>query len=122
MKLTLAELSYKVYAYQFDMKYFAKTIRDKGYEDDDIKEILKEAQKLYKHYLNALDKETEIEQYNELSEAHKLAESILHDMKSLSCQDDFIHEKTDLLVETFSIKENTDIFMKKLLKNKEDLA
>jgi hypothetical protein len=119
MKLTLPELSYKVYAYQFDMKYFAKTIRDKGYEDDDIKELLAEAKKLYAYYLNALDKKDHIEQYNELTEAYKLAESILHDMKNLACQDEFIHEKTDLLVETFSIKENTDVFLKQLLKNKE---
>lgn len=118
MKTTLSELSYKTYVYLFDLKYFAKAVKDDGYEEKDILNIVKDAQVLYKYLLDAGLQKTEIDQYNILSEAFKLSENILNDLKLICCTDKFISEKTDLIVETFAIKEKTEVIMNQILKNK----
>ena len=118
MELTLSSLSYKSYVYLFDLKYFAKSIKDAGYDEKEIKNIVKDGETLYKHMLNAGSQKAEIDQYNILSEAFKLSESILNDLKVICCTDNFINEKTDLVVETFAIKEKTEALMNQILKNK----
>lgn len=119
MKPKLSELSYKTYVYLFDLRYFAKTIRDAGYEENDIKNILTDTEKLYKIYLSAIEQKTQLEQYNVLSEAFKLAEQLLSDLKSVCCVEHYINEKTDLIVEIFSIKEKTEVILNMILKNKD---
>ncbi|MCD4792972.1 MAG: hypothetical protein K8R54_07055 [Bacteroidales bacterium] len=118
MGITLSELSYKAYVYLFDLRYFAKTVKDAGYEEKDIKNILNDAETLYKHLLNANTQKAEVDQYNILSEVFKLSDSILNDLKIMCCADKFINEKTDLIVETFAIKEKTEVIMNHILKKK----
>ncbi len=116
MHSTLSELSYKTYVYLFDVKYFAKSLKDKGYEENDIVLIAKDAEKLYKFMLKAIELKTETEQYDVLTDALQLAESLLNDFKSLKCGDKFCNEKTDLLVETFSISERIKIILEQTLR------
>ncbi len=116
MKTTLSELSYKAYVYLFDLKYFSKTVKDAGYEEKDIINIVKDAEILYKYLLDAGLQKKEIDQYNILSEAFKLSETILNDLKIICCTDKFINEKTDLIVETFAIKEKTEVILNQILK------
>jgi hypothetical protein len=110
-----SELSYKTYIYLFDVKYFAKNLKDKGYEED-IENISKDAEKLYKFLLNVIELKSETEQYEILMEALKLSESLLNDFKSLKCSNQLINEKTDLLVETFSIGERIKVIIEQILK------
>ena len=120
MKLKLSDLSYKTYVYLFDIKYFAKTIKDGGYEEDDIDTIIKDAEVLYKLFLNAIESKSNIDKYNILIEAVKLAGQLLNDLKTVCCMNKNINEKTDLIVETFAIKEKTEAFINFILKEKDN--
>jgi hypothetical protein len=117
MHSTLSELGYKTYVYLFDIKYFAKTLRDNGYEEDDINLIAKDVEKLYKLFLKAIELKNITEQYDVLTEALTLTGSLLDDFKSVKCEKKFINEKTDLIVETFSISEHLKVILEELLKS-----
>jgi hypothetical protein len=116
MHSTLSELSYKTYVYLFDVKYFAKTLKDNDYEEEDINNITKDAEKLYKYLLKAIEIKSVTEQYDVLLEALKISDSLFNDFKSINCCPKFINEKTDLLVETFSITEHLKVILGKILK------
>ena len=109
--MKLSELSYETYRYLFDIKYFAKQLKDSDYEEGDIDEIIKNADLLYKIFLKTIEEKTIEEQTEDLETAHNLASKILNQFKKLKCKDSFINEKVDLIVEAFAIKEKTDVFL-----------
>jgi hypothetical protein len=116
MHSSLSELSYKTYVFLFDVKYFAKSLKDCGYEENDINNITKDVETLYKYMLHAIELKSDTEQYEVLTDALNLSETLLNDFKSIKCKEQFLNEKTDLLVETFAISEKLKIIMEQLLK------
>jgi len=114
--MKLSELSYETYRYLFDIKYFAKQLKDSDYEEDDIDEIIIKADLLYKIFLKTIEEKTIKEQTEDLETAHKLAGEILNQFKKLKCKNNFINEKVDLIVEAFAIKEKTEVFLTKIHK------
>ena len=112
--MKLSELSYETYRYLFDIKYFAKQLKDAGYEEDDIDKIIEKANLLYKIFLKSIEEKTIPEQTEDLKTAHKFAGEILNQLKELKCKDNFINEKVDLIVEAFAIKEKTEVFLNKI--------
>ncbi|MCF6366429.1 MAG: hypothetical protein L3J35_09545 [Bacteroidales bacterium] len=112
--MKLSELSYETYRYLFDIKYFAKQLKDSDYEEPDIDDIIKDADLLYRIFLKTIEDKAVEEQKQELKKAHILAGKILKQFKNLKCKDDFINEKVDLIVEAFAIKEKTEVFINRI--------
>jgi len=112
--MKLSELSYETYRYLFDIKYFAKELKDADYEETDIDDIIKDADLLYQIFLKTIEDKTVEEQKEELLKARGLADKILNQFKNLKCKDEFIIEKVDLIVEAFAIKEKTEVFLNKI--------
>jgi anaerobic ribonucleoside-triphosphate reductase len=115
MKSNLSELSYKAYVYLFDLKYFAKSIKDLGYDEKELKNILDDANALYKYLLSAIEQKVETEQFDILAEAYKISQILLQDLKSIHCDKKFINEKTDLIVGVFELKEKIEVIMSEIL-------
>lgn len=115
MKSNLSELSYKTYVYLFDLKYFAKSIKDAGYDEKELKNIVEDANSMYKYLLSAIEHKIETEQFDILAEAYKISKSLLQDLKAIHCDKKFINEKTDLVVGVFELKEKIEVIMSEIL-------
>ena len=112
--MKLSELSYKVYRYLLDIKYFAKQLKDSDYDKGDIDGIVIKADFLNKLFLKTIEDKNINEQTEDLKTAHKLTVEILNQFKILKCKDKYINEKADLIVEAFVIKEKIDCFLNKI--------
>ncbi len=112
--IVLSKLTYQTYRFLFDIKYFAKQIKDAGYEEDDIDLVIKNANSLYKSFLKVKNEDNEKKSKKIIEKAHLKAQEILEQLKYLKCKEDkFISEKVDLIVESFSIKEKTEVLLSK---------
>ncbi len=112
--IILSKLIYQTYRFLFDIKYFARQIKDAGYEEDDIDLVLKNANSLYKSFFGVKSEGDDEKNKEKIKKAHLKAGEILEQLKHLKCKEDrFINEKVDLIVESFSIKEKTEVLLSK---------
>jgi len=103
-----AEIQKSVHIYLIDLKSFALTLKDDGYEDANIKGIILNTEKLYNLLNNSTSKLNKDKLSKQIKLAEELANKILSELKFLKCKDELIFEKANLIVGIFSIKEKID--------------
>lgn len=100
MQIDLIKKELKLYL--IDIENFATTIKDNNFEDDSVKEILDNAKKLYE-IINLIQNTYK---NKDILNASELSNLILTNLKELKCKEQYVFEKTDLIVRIFLISES----------------